>query len=226
MNLTRIPITLILMGFFLAVAFPGVNQVEGREPSWFVDERDFALELPKRLVEESGNYTIVITREWDGKKELELLKKAEAVYPNKDEIVAEAKKKDSEWQIPLEDKDPLWWYSSFDGVRIPYAITARAVRYYLDLTQAFRRGDFIVSANIRMLKSQLKYTVAIQYHSNFVYEQQEFRGVYVATLELNWSQYCGNMCAMAFGKKRIVVLAPDGEVRAVFLDGSTPAEVS
>ena len=58
------------------------------------------------------------------------------------------------------------------------------------------------------------------------YEGNRFEDVYVIEMDLSWTDVCGNLCALWFSKKRTVILAPDGRLRALFGDGVTTFMVS
>ncbi len=106
---------------------------------WIVSNKDLSTEIPD-IIQSEENHEIEIVRQFNNEQESILLKKAEAIYPDKG-----------------QGDEEVWWSSSFDGVRIPYAITTAAVKYYLELSQAFQRGDFSGSSNIKMSRSRMKY---------------------------------------------------------------------
>ena len=107
----------------------------------------------------------------------------------------------------------------FDGVRIPYAITGDALRYYRDVTLAFRAGDFSRFNNLAMQESSLDYLAQIERHELYKAEGREFPNATVVTMKLDWSQNCGTECALHLQKQRVVVFDDSGTVIAVFHDG-------
>jgi hypothetical protein len=127
---------------------------------------------------------------------------------------------------PNPENEEIWWFASFDGVRIPYALTRASVAYYLRLTEAFRTGDFDSVGTFPMQSSSVEYTATINRRPDFVYEGNHFEDVYVVEMDLSWSDVCGNLCGLWFSKKRVVVLSLDGNLRAVFGDGVTTFMVS
>jgi hypothetical protein len=48
-----------------------------------------------------------------------LLRKAEAVYPKREKVLAAIEKAHFKLSQTPDAKEPLWWTSAFDGVRIP-----------------------------------------------------------------------------------------------------------
>ena len=172
-----------------------------------------------------GDHKITIARQYESEEEARLIQMAESVYPNREDVLAVEGHFLKDKSIPAGEE--LWWYDAFDGVRVPYAITGDAVRYYRDLTLAFRKGDLAGSNGIRMLKSELHYAAAVARHEHYKSGGREFRDVSVVTMKLSWSQYCGGECAMSFHQKgRIVVFDAAGKIVAVLLDGVTPFAVS
>lgn len=208
--------------FLSLIPFVGADEPAKQDSDYFISEPDLAL----NLVSTRQNYTVEIDRVHSGQQTVALLKKAEALYPKREKVWAASRDAHFKLSQSLDIKEPLWWSSSFDGVRIPYAITAGAVTYYQKLIQDFMKGDFSGSGNIKMTNASLKYTASIKQYAEWTYEKQDFKDVYVADMVLSWSQYCGNLCAMGFTKKRLVVLDKDGNVRAVFGDGNTGTVVS
>ena len=120
----------------------------------------------------------------------------------------------------------LWWYDDFDGVRLPFAITAQGVNYYRNLLAAFRRGDFRGANGLAMSQARLDYRAVIAFHRVWKGKSRSFRNVYLATLELKWSQTCGSLCGLYIDRTRQVVISPQGKILGVFGDGITPVIVS
>lgn len=171
-----------------------------------------------------GEYKITIVREYGNPQEAKLIQLAESTYPGRDDVLAAAQ---SAWVrkavLPAEQ---LWWYDSFDDVRIPYAVTGDALRYYRDLTLAFRGGDFSGSNNIPMLNSNLDYKATVKHHESYTAGGKAFQDVTLVSLTLTWGQYCGSECAMYFKKEREVVFDRSGKILAVLFDGKTGVLVS
>lgn len=129
------------------------------------------------------------------------------------------------------------WCSSFDGTKIPKAITPEVIRYYLDLTDDFRRGDFSKTNGIEMTQSTLEYTATVgKRTARTVALGNQFRAkpetvstdtdVYVVEMTLKWDQYCGSVCAMTFSLTRTVVIHSSGRIIRILEDGCPPVEVS
>lgn len=118
-----------------------------------------------------------------------------------------------------------WWSTYFDGVRVAQAVTEDAVRYYMQLIEDFGRGDFSGANGIPMQSASFRYHAMIEPHQAYRYAGHGFEDVYVAHLQLQWSNLCGSLCAMQFESERRVVLTREGEVLGVFGDNDPPAVI-
>lgn len=178
-----------------------------------------------QAIEERG-YVMEIRRTFQGDEEALLIQRAEAAVPPREDVlvlIGDAKKQE---RAGVNDEEPLWWFVTFDGVRIPYAITADALVFYHTTFEAFRGGDFSISHDIVMKKVTFIYEASVSREDRFEHEEEVFEDVHVVRMSLKWSQYCGGECAMGFYKERIVVFDAGGEILAVLLDGETPYVVS
>ena len=202
-----------------APATPAPAPAAAVEPS---DECGFA--IPDRS-HDDGSFVIEIARTFEEGEQACLIGEAEAVWPRRQEILDLIGDEKKQEHAGVTD-EPLWWFRTFDRVRIPYAITEAALPYYLGVIEAFMDGDFSQAGGITMKKATLKYSAAVEHHGSYSHEGQTFADVDVVSLSLSWFQFCGGECAMGFGKERVVVFGPDGGVLAVFGDGETPYIVS
>ena len=182
-----------------------------------VSPTDLAIRLPATNWR-GERYRVEISRKYNGEKENRLLQRAEATYPAKSVVVAAAKAKRIKLSEVERDANFLWWLGEFDGVRTPYAITTGAVIYYRQKIREFRGGDFRATRGLKMFSASLKYVSCIEHAAKFTQGKLVFRNVYVARMELQWDQVCGNLCAMGFDRKRIVIMKADGAVLSVIGD--------
>jgi hypothetical protein len=174
---------------------------------------------------EHGGFRLEIRREYEGDGQAELIRRAESEQPPRKAVLALIGDKASQKRVGVGE-EPLWWFQTFDGIRIPYAITQEALLYYVQVMEAFREGDFVPSKGVAMKKAILEYSASVSHHDAFEHSGRILEKVDVVHMSLSWSQYCGGECAMAFHKERIVVFGKGGQVQAVFLDGETPYIVS
>ena len=162
-------------------------------------------------------FTASVRRYVRDANEERLLRIAEETYPPPDAILAMAGKDASKQDLRKEKR--LWWYGDFDGVRLPYAVTMDAVRYYLALIQAMARGDSSRTGGIPMKRAQFSYTASVSSRpSTLSRDGRVFEDVYTVELRLSWSNYCSPLCACSFDLNRTVVLRADGTVLCVFGD--------
>lgn len=178
-------------------------------------------------IERSSSKSIV--READNAFEASLIALAEAAYPPRESVVAAA----GPW---LQDRIPqtgYWYYSSFDGVYIPYALTGDAVDYYSGLIDALEAGERLQF----LTKAELTYRAVVTFEEAYTFEGEDpmtheplpaesFQRVYVVNLSLEWYQHCGSLCAMWIDHERIAVFDEGGELLRVFLDGPRSVAVS
>lgn len=162
--------------------------------------------LPRELIDTAGTYDIVIQRTVDARVPGD---------PARFLIAAEA-------QPPTNGG--AWWVRTFDGIRIPQAITRDAVVYYLDLSRAFQSGDF--SGSIQQISSRFTYRADLTWQESYSLDGRSYRNVLVATMDLSWSNYCGSLCALSFSKRRVVVMDPRGTILRVSGDGPVSFWVS
>ena len=175
--------------------------------------------LPQVLIDTSTRFGVVIERSAPDSTAWRLLLVAEATYPSRDSVLRAFGGTAAERRA-LERETGLWWVSSFDGTRIPFAITASAVEYYLSRSQELRGNQRFISL------SRLQYRATISFHADFALDGIRYSNAYVAELRLGWSQYCGSLCALYVTKQRTVVLTPSGVVLRVKGDGVEPVLVS
>jgi hypothetical protein len=180
---------------------------------------------PADCVTSDGSHTVVIRRIYDGSDQAKLILAAESAVPKREDVIRAMRDSGKEALEAAPCEHP-WWSATFDKVFVPYAITAEAVSYYTDLSEAFRKGDFSGANGIKMQKSDLVYVAIVTQQRCFEYEDKEFENVSVVTMDLWWNQYCGSECAMDFRKKRVVVFDQDGNVLHIFHDGKTLYAVS
>ena len=189
---------------------------------FIVADEDLAQPLTFKELNRSGRHEVKIIRRFANEKEETLLQIAEATYPTESLV---KRRSNDPTEVPL-GHERIWWCSSFDGVRIPFAITKGAVAYYLEVSTEFGKKEPRNPFWTRMKNSGLSYSAIVARKELYRVGTGEFRNVYVVTMELSWSQYCGSLCAMAFNASREVVINGEGKVLAVEKDTCAPTIVS
>lgn len=170
-------------------------------PSEYISTHDFSLVLPDTLVDTTGTHDIRIHRIYSTSGEERMLRTAESLYP------PSARARDG---VRWVDK---WWFTSFDGVRVCQYATRGALDYYVRTCRNFQDGDF--TGTIPMQGSGLYFRSSIEKEDDVAVDGVEYHDVYVARIELNWYQVCGNVCAMGFSRQRTVVFNARGVLMRV-----------
>src|SRR5262249_29693270 len=127
-----------------------------------------------------------------------------------------------------DETAPPWGYTDNDEIESTTVITARAVRYYYDLSIALRKNPDMPSG-FQATETSLNYSATMKRIDHFSHAGDAFDDVYVADLNLEWRFRCGAICGMGFTRNKIVVLARNGDVLALYLDNpvnSNPGWVS
>lgn len=203
----KIAFITLLFGCFSSVLF-------AQPTAYRIAENEISTTFPKISEKNKESFKVSISRKFANKEEERLLKIAEVLYPTAEEKQKKCSK------ILGNPTDVDWACGSFDGVLVAYAVTKSTINYYLNLTDDFRTGKR------EMKTSSLKYNAQIKFHPNFQLKGQKFTNVYLVSMNLNWSQVCGDLCALIFGKVRTVILDKNGKVLFVDGDEETPVMVS
>src|SRR5258705_13137379 len=196
-----------VLTFILFVLFPTALAAQSNQ-SLIVDSEDLSHPLTFTELHRSGPHKLNLSRRFANDNEERILRIAEAVYPaapGGEGVLAKTEPVNRERQ---------GWCSSFDRVRIPYAITKSAVAYYLDVSEEFRKKEPREPFWTNMMSSSLTYSAKLSSKESYKVGTSEFRNVFVVSMQLEWLQYCGNLCAMTFKASRNVVVRDDGTVLA------------
>lgn len=169
------------------------------------------------------SYTKSIERISSNDFEKNLIEIAENTYPPKMDVMAAAIF--SNIEIP---DSAYWYYNSFDGVLIPYAITIDAINYYSELIEAMNAGE----VNTIFITASFDYKSEVKYKEKFsiaITEQvdpENYENVFIVEMDLKWQNYCGSLCALWISKKRTVVFNKEGELIKIYFDGAESVAVS
>jgi hypothetical protein len=197
------------------------NLTTDQKAAWIIYEPDIVIQLPQTS-EEEGPYKIQIARSFADRMEEVMLTKAEAVYPGPEKMIQDLFRSYGPNQLPKE-MAPLWGIPGNDNIESTTTVTARAVRYYYDLSLAARR-DPALPTGFTAMGSSLKYTAGIKYFNQYSHGEDTFQRVYVADLTLEWGFVCGGLCGMGFTRNKVVVLDSQGDVIAMYLDAPVNSE--
>lgn len=197
------------------------NLTTDQKAAWIVYEPDMEIQLPQTSEVEGPN-KIQIARSFADRTEEAMLTKAEAVYPGPGKMMQDLFR--SYWSDRLpKEMAPLWGSPGNDNIEEARTVTARAVRYYYDLSVAARR-DPALPTGFTAIGSSLRYTAGIKYFNQYSHGEDTFQRVYVADLTLEWGFVCGGLCGMGFTRNKVVVLDSQGDVIAMYLDALVNSE--
>ena len=190
---------------------------------WFVYPPDMDIRLPQTS-DKDGRNTIQISRSFSDSNEEEMLRRAEAVYSSPSKMIANVFRSLGYWEGKLpEEMGPIWGSLGNDNLLSADVVTARAVRYYYDLSLAAKANPHLATG-FDAVASGLKYTAVIRHSDRYSHSGDTFEHVYVADLTLQWSFTCGGLCGMGFTRNKLVVLDEAGKVLAMYLDAPTNSE--
>jgi hypothetical protein len=191
--------------------------------SWIVYEPDTRIDLPQTS-EKEGPFQMEISRSFGDAREEAMLRTAEAVYPGPGEMVEDVFRSLNYWaNEPLDEMAPIWGMRGNDEIQSTHLVTARAVRYYYDLTRTLRQNSHLPSG-FDAVHTDLKYVGTIKHFDHYSHQKDKFENVYVAELTLTWGFTCGGLCGMGFTRNKMVVLDGKGEVVAMYLDAAANSQ--
>jgi len=185
--------------------------------------------LPTSLEESyhDGRFTISIDRQFNGAQERALLERAESLMPSRhlivraaDSVLTHLAGPAQQWQRNFDHAEAIpgdrWWWIEWDEVLLPFALTGRAVRHYVDRT---RHLASIPNPLSRDDDGGPFHRASFEYGAVVVATDSGGR---VVELTARWSFWCGQLCALGFQHTRTVEFDSDGTVISVL--GDRPAE--
>lgn len=173
---------------------------------------------PKKWPANPAKHTITIDRAAKDPKESALIAAAEAAVPD----AAALKKAIGDGPAP-EDASQ-WWCGETLGIRIPFALTGDAVRYYSALVEGYRKQEL---ERYSEPSSSVGYHATVERHAEFELDGKAYKDVQVVTLKLAFSQHFAATVTegMDFQKQRTAVFDASGKLLALSGDGATQAAV-
>jgi hypothetical protein len=184
-----------------------------------------ARRLPRR-VRRQKPFEVDVQRRFRTKREAALIQAAESLLPPREQVIKEHVCNDERPDpavckgVRLRTTSDLWWHDTFDRLRIPYAVTASAVRYYLLQSARLAAGKGTAR------HGSFRYTARVEHKQRHVEGTRAFDDVHVVTLDLRWRTYTGPLAACSFYSTRVVVFSAAGKALAVIGDGKTMLIVS
>jgi len=188
---------------------------------YHISQDALALSLPYDKVSQ-GAFGYTIMRRANSVEEREILRIAEAAYPDSSAVIKMAADYP---RRPSPDERDLWWYTTFDDVRIPFALTAGSVDYYIRKMDELQRREFPLPLPPPPFTTRphgdLTYGAWVEHREAHEMDGRRFENVWVVTMKLKLNLYFGSLSALDFIKERVVVIDADGRVLAVVGDGPT-----
>lgn len=195
--------------------------------------------VPDSLVEvqRAGHFHSRVMRHASSLFERVLIDRAESLYPEVEAIRAAIPNPTIRAQIDssasgrVRARDTLapragdthdrWWVTEFDGTWIPFAITAGAVRYYIERVRDYAGRELLQPRPVGMqpAKAVFEYEAAVR-------ATADSGAAYVVELKLRWAYWCGSLCAMSFVHTRLVWFDKAGRPMRVTGDGMPSVTVS
>ena len=185
------------------------DQKNLKKVAWIFSEKDFNLKIDEEKIAK-GNHKSEISRQASTEPNKLLIKKAEALYPENSDSSKNGNYK------PIDEENPYWSASTFDGIKIASVISTRAIQYYKEISQEFRDGKKVTEIN--MSATDFSYNAEVQHYDKYEIADEKFSDVSVVKLKIEWSQYCGSLCAMGYNIGKTVVFSKDGEPIAVYIE--------
>jgi hypothetical protein len=187
----------------------------------FVSAADLAIQLPRDLTE-FGDHSVVIRRQFATPTEEKVIQIAEAAYGltgrDDDQLLSRATR-------TMPAKDPIWARRSIDDVLIADVVSARAVKYYWDVSVGYRGNPGFIKGR-EFQTTKLAYSASLRREDTYVRGGARFECVYIVSLRLVWAQECGMECGMNFERAKEVVVNDGGEVLAVYFDNGANRSIT
>lgn len=190
---------------------------------YFIDSTQAFAPRPDLADYGDGDFTLLISREYDDSTAARLLGIAEATYPPRSTLTGLSNARGTEIG-PDSARISLWWYDGVGVGRVPYAVTAGALSYYTRLTERFRSHNFWGSFAHPLFWTDLSYHATITYEKEFYVGRDHYTNVYVAEMNLLWCFDDGTFVPGSLAH-RMVILEPEGDVLLVLGDGETRESV-
>jgi hypothetical protein len=212
--------SLLLIALLLAPLPCRANSVFG----YYVDSTEVWSEPPAVRNEGGGEYNVIIVRGAPDSVTSHLLAIAECAYPPR-WVLANLAATNGYDIGPDTARVPLWWCHGTRERRVPWAATRGALKYYLNLSEKFRGGDYHEPGVFPIFTSDLIYTATIARWDEYDLGGRTFHDVYVADVELSWMYDDGTFWPYS-AATRTVILTPEGNLLDVVGDGDERGWVS
>ncbi|HSQ58830.1 MAG TPA: hypothetical protein VLT84_00110, partial [Acidobacteriota bacterium] len=214
-----------LRAVFLSIAATTMASAAAAMPEgYFVDSTQLQEARPSWFDSRGDAYRYSIRRGFSDSISGRLLAIAETVYPPRDVLLRIAWNRSCETGSDTAGVS-LWWVEGPGLRRVPYAVTAGAVKHYSGIIDDLHDRTILLPGQPHPFSAEFQYRATIAERDSFVCRGTMFRDVHVAHLALDWSWDDGVFFSL-FEARRTVVLSRDGDVLDVDGDGGAHEEVS
>jgi hypothetical protein len=183
-----------------------------------------------REVRGGGRFTITIERTARDSVERRLIEQAESLFPSVSTIEKTAVLDLTHggnvraFEAAKQFAGPRWWWREWDGVLLPYALTGAAVAHYVDRVRQLSIGGH----PFPQLSEGTSHTASVTYTAQVraLPATSSAPGGHEVHLQVEFSFYCGPLCALSFTHERVVEFDASGKVIAIRGDRPPVFEVS
>jgi hypothetical protein len=182
-----------------------------------------------REVRGGGRFTITIVRTARDSVERRLIEQAESLFPSPQTIETATTGVNyggntKAFSAAKQFAGSRWWWREWDGVLLPYALTGAAVSHYVDRVQQFS----IAGGPFPQLSRGTANTASVTYTAQIraLRAASSAPGGHEVHLRVEFSFYCGPLCALFFTHERVVEFDANGKVIAIRGDRPPVFEVS
>lgn len=171
-----------------------------------------SVELPQSLVDTTGAFRVMIHRDIKYNHLKNLIEKAEAFYPPKNNIKSENTKLDT------TAAENLWWYDTWGKARLPYTITKSSINFYSNLLYTYKKL-FNSDKKSNVKSATLSYTASVIQFDSIIMGKNKYKKVKIVNQVLKWHSYTSPLSSLGFTKRRQVVFDKNENIIAVIGDG-------
>jgi hypothetical protein len=193
-------------------------------PGYFVDSTELAAPALVASDQSDGDFTCVVRRSAPDSTAARLLAVAESCFPPRDRLIGIAAEKGYELGADTSGV-ALWWCDGPGIRRIPYAVTAAAVRHYREITEDLRAERRWPAESARPFTSAFQYQASIVRRVPRSIAGEAVQARWIATMRLTWTFDDGTFVPTVKAW-RAVTLNDQGEILSIEGDGKATTSVA
>lgn len=222
---------LLLLLFWACTSQPRTSSPPEQEtqalsmpPGWYLSINNSDIDLVQ-AEEDKKAYSIHFNRELFPKQVAYFIRLAESIYPDRDKVLTAAGDEGASWFF-----ERIWWFKTYKDNRIPYALTADAIAYYINRYKSFKAEikKEIAQASGRgsnQRRVEFSYSASIVDEGSVI-RQGRTLPRYRVVMQMKWYEYCGQSCGWGFTKNREIVFEGKYTIKSIYGDGPTGLWIS